>query len=51
MAECLSPTIVPVTDFFKVFVPDAKVENYVQKQCSKLSIQLNIGVNEHMFLK
>lgn len=51
MAECLSPTIVPVTNFFKVFVPDAKVENYVQKQCSNLSIQLNIGVNEHMFLK
>jgi hypothetical protein len=51
MAECLSPTIVPVSDFFKVFVPDEEVESYVQKQCSKLNIQLNIDVNEHMFLK
>lgn len=51
MAECLSPTIVPISDFFIVFVPNEEVERYVQKQCSELGIQLNIGVNEHMFLK
>ncbi|MDI1293371.1 MAG: DarT ssDNA thymidine ADP-ribosyltransferase family protein, partial [Methylobacter sp.] len=51
MAECLSPTTVLVDNFFNVFVPDVKVENYVQKKCSELGIQLKVDINEHMFLK
>lgn len=50
MAECLSPTTVPMADIFKIFVPDAKVEKFVTSLLTKRGLHIDVGVNKAMFV-
>lgn len=50
MAECLSPRTVPITDIFKIFVPDNIVEKFVSSLMIKRGVRIAVGVNPAMFL-
>lgn len=49
MAECLSPTVVSVKDFFCLFVPTKDVESAVQKEIRSRKLDLGVTVNPNMF--
>lgn len=51
MAECLSPITVPVSSFFKIYVPDTTAQEYVLEKSDRLTIAVSVEINEHMFLK
>jgi len=50
MAECLSPTVVPVDKFFAIYVPNASIERQVRGIAAQLKLGFNVDVNKHMFL-
>ena len=50
MAECLSPRTVPMTDIFKIFVPDNKVEKFVSSLLIKRGVHIGMSVNRAMFV-
>lgn len=50
MAECLSPSVVPMTDIFKIFVPDSKVEKFAISLLAKRGLQIGVKINKAMFL-
>lgn len=50
MAECLSPTTVLPGDFFKIYVCCDRSADYVNHQMARRSVQVQIAVNEQMFL-
>lgn len=49
MAECLSPAIVPSSDFFSIYVPDRATERTVIALKEKYRLSMFIAVNPHMF--
>lgn len=51
MAECLSPTIVPMENIFKIFVPDQKVEKFALALLARRGLRIGVKVNQTMFLK
>ncbi|KGS24607.1 hypothetical protein X989_2205 [Burkholderia pseudomallei MSHR4378] len=50
MAECLSPGPVPVSKFFKIYVPSETVADEILGMIEGLSLELEVGVNRGMFL-
>ncbi|SON50424.1 DarT ssDNA thymidine ADP-ribosyltransferase family protein [Vibrio tapetis] len=50
MAECLSPNVVAVNDFFKIFVPNEQVKKNVEMLLRDKRIALDVKVNQGMFL-
>jgi hypothetical protein len=51
MAECLSPKTVSTSNFYTVFVPSQRVEEMVNAAASELKRDIDVVVNEYMFLK
>lgn len=49
MAECLSPKIVPVADFFKLFVSNDRVKQNVEMLLRDRRLQIDVVVNRGMF--
>ncbi|WP_321157685.1 DarT ssDNA thymidine ADP-ribosyltransferase family protein, partial [Providencia stuartii] len=49
MAECLSPTVVEVSKFFKIYVPTPEVSKIVNRELKTLNLNLEIAINEGMF--
>jgi hypothetical protein len=50
MAACLSPTTVPVDQFFALYVANAGVESQVRSIATQLKLGLGVEVNKYMFL-
>lgn len=49
MAECLSPTIVSIEDFFCLYVPTEDIENAVQEEIQSRKLVLGVTINPNMF--
>lgn len=50
MAECLSPRIVSPDEFSRIFVPDDKCATRVERLKKKLGVNVEVSVNENMFV-
>ncbi|MGC3981094.1 MAG: DarT ssDNA thymidine ADP-ribosyltransferase family protein [Steroidobacteraceae bacterium] len=51
MAECLSPRVVPASDFFQIYAPNEMVAMSVRQGVAQRRLQLDVGVNGAMFLR
>lgn len=51
MAECLAPGLVPVSQFFAIYVRDTRTERKVRTWANRLGVAVGIDVNENMFLR
>jgi hypothetical protein len=49
MAECLSPTMIIPSEFFKIFVDSDESATYVEEQNSRHGTKVLLMVNERMF--
>ncbi|MBV2181248.1 MAG: DUF4433 domain-containing protein [Castellaniella sp.] len=50
MAECLSPGPVPVSKFFKIYVPNEAVSEKILEIIDDLNLSLEVSINPGMFL-
>lgn len=51
MAECLSPAVVPVEYFFKIYVSNAQVEQAVLLMLRERGLNIEVDVNRGMFTR
>ncbi|GAD28401.1 conserved hypothetical protein [Photobacterium leiognathi lrivu.4.1] len=51
MAECLSPTTVPVNVFFKLFVSSEDVKQNVEMILRDHNVEIEVLVNQKMFIR
>lgn len=51
MAECLSPRVVSVSDFFRIYAPTDEVAERVRTIIKRVSVQLEVDVNPGMFIR
>lgn len=49
MAECLSPSAVLSSDFFKIYVPTENISKIVSGKVEQLGLSLEVTVNPRMF--
>lgn len=49
MAECLSPSTVNVSQFFKIFVPEDGIRNVVLEEAKQRSLAVDVSINGNMF--
>lgn len=46
MAECLSPHIVDISKFFKIYVPTEEIVNIVKSKLEKQFVQIDVTMNQ-----
>jgi hypothetical protein len=49
MSECLAPGPVPVSKFFKIYVPSNAVAEEILEMIEDLELTLDVDVNRGMF--
>ena len=50
MAECLSPRTIRPEEFSRIFVCSEKSATYVEKKKKKFGVNVDVTVNENMFV-